>query len=201
MEDTMKSTAKSNGSSKSKKGQLEPRSTNVAQVNSRSFQTRAPGSSEKRRAVITLLNQHVADSLDLYSQVKHAHWNVKGPEFGQLHELFDEIAEHLEKQTDLVAERSTALGGFVPGTARQAVAASRLPEYSMEVIEGMQHVTALADRLAALAQYTREEIDACEEQDDIPSSDLLTDVSRELEMDLWKLEAHLQSEARGRLNS
>jgi starvation-inducible DNA-binding protein len=197
----MKATSKDNAASKTKKVKLEPRSTDVAQVAGRNFQTRAPGSAENRRAVIELLNQHVADSLDLYSQVKHAHWNVKGPEFGQLHLLFDDLAENLENQLDLVAERSAALGGFVPGTARQAVAVSRIPEYPLDVIEGLQHVTTLADRYATLAQFTREGIHACEEKEDAPSSDLLTDVSRQLEMDLWKLEAHLQSESRGRLSS
>jgi starvation-inducible DNA-binding protein len=196
----VKASAKNNASSKTKKVKMEVQHTDVA-TSRRSFQTRVPGSAENRRTVIGILNQHVADSLDLYSQTKHAHWNVKGAEFGSLHLLFDKIAEHVEHQIDLIAERSTALGGFVPGTTRQAAQNSRLPEYPMEVVEGLQHVNALADRIAALAQFTREAIDACEEHEDVPSSDLFTDVSRELEMDLWMLEAHLQSEARGRLSS
>ena len=191
---------KSNASSRSKRAKLEPRSTDV-NTSTRSFQTRAPGSAEDRLAVIAILNQHVADSMDLYSQAKHAHWNVKGAEFGSLHLLFDKIAEHVEHQIDLIAERSTALGGFVPGTTRQAAQNSRLPEYPMDVVEGLQHVNALADRIATLAQHTREAIDACEDHEDVPSSDLFTDIARELEMDLWMLEAHLQSQARGRLSS
>ncbi len=206
----MKTTNKTSASSKSKSkppaiakevtGKQVTSKASEVQPAIRSFQTRAPGSAENRKAVIAILNQHVADSVDLYSQTKHAHWNVKGLEFGSLHLLFDAIAEHVEHQIDLIAERSTALGAFVPGTIRSAVSASRLPEYPMDAVEGVQHVTALADRIGLLAEATREAIDACDDHEDVPSSDLFTDVSRQLETDLWMLEAHLQAEQRGRLN-
>src|SRR5664280_2433951 len=75
---------------------------------------------DTKSKVIEILNARLADAVDLKTQVKHAHWNVKGPQFFQLHELFDFIASHLEDQSDLIAERVTQLGGVANGTARQA---------------------------------------------------------------------------------
>src|ERR1044071_2135764 len=87
---------------------------------------------EVREQVITLLNQHLADTFDLYSQTKQAHWNVKGPQFFQLHELFDKLADQLQDFADVIAERVTALGGTALGTVRMSAAASRLPEYPVD---------------------------------------------------------------------
>jgi starvation-inducible DNA-binding protein len=83
---------------------------------------------EVREQVITLLNQHLADTFDLYSQAKQAHWNVKGAQFFQLHELFDKLADEAQEYVDLIAERVTALGGTAAGTVRISAAASRLDD-------------------------------------------------------------------------
>jgi len=156
------------------------------------FPTRIDLPQEKREAVVALLNQQLADMFDLYSQLKQAHWNVKGPQFYSLHELFDKLAEELEDFIDLVAERATALGGMAMGTVRMASAASRLPEYPPEAVEGLQCVKALADRYASLAATTRAAIDTAAEHGDMGTSDLFTEVSRGLDKALWFLEAHLQ---------
>src|SRR5262249_40756279 len=81
-----------------------------------------------RQAIIALLNGRLADGVDLRSQVKWAHWNVKGMLFIQLHELFDSVASHLEEHTDTIAERIVALGGVANGTIREAAARSGLKE-------------------------------------------------------------------------
>jgi starvation-inducible DNA-binding protein len=182
-------------------GSPEAQGNESQNINPRSFQTRAPGSAEQRLAVIALLNQHVADTLDLRSHAKHAHWNVKGTTFRSLHKLFDEIAEHLGEQADTLAERATSLGGFVPGTLDQATHASRIQDYPMDIVDGLQHVSAMADRIGTLAQFTREAIDLCEEQHDVPTSDLFIDISLVLEKDLWELESYIQTEPRGRIDS
>lgn len=146
-----------------------------------------------REKLIALLNQQLADTADLYSQTKQAHWNVKGPQFAQLHELFDKLAHELEEDVDLIAERVTALGGLALGTVRMAAAASRLPETSLDVVESIPTVEALAARYARLAATTRAAIDAATEQGDMDTADLFTDVSRGLDKALWFLEAHLQA--------
>lgn len=145
-----------------------------------------------RSAMVDLLNQHLADTLDLYSQIKQAHWNVRGANFIALHELFDRLAETVEGQTDEIAERATALGGVALGTARMTAAASRLAEYPAGAVDGKEHVRALAERLAALAKSTRKAIDKAARQGDAGTADLFTQASRELDKGLWLLEAHVQ---------
>lgn len=144
-----------------------------------------------RDSMTALLNQQLADTLDLQTQVKQAHWNVIGPHFIALHELFDKLAEQLEEPVDDIAERITALAGVARGTARMAAKASRLKEFPDGRIDGMAAVAALADRFAALAKSTRAAIDASSKQGDADTSDLFTEVSRGLDKSLWFLEAHL----------
>ena len=160
---------------------------------SRVFSTRIDLPPASRESAIALLNQHLADTFDLGSQIKQAHWNVKGPNFIALHELFDDLAESVEEYVDLIAERATALGGYALGTARMAAAASRLPEYPVEAVDGKQHVEALVARFAALGKTTRAAIDASNEFSDADTADLFTEVSRGIDKHLWFLEAHLQS--------
>ena len=146
---------------------------------------------ENREQLVGLLNQQLADTFDLYSQTKQAHWNVKGRDFYQLHELFDKLATALTAHVDTIAERATALGGTARGTTRMSAGASRLPEYP-EIVEGLESVAALGERYANLAASTRAAIDRATELGDLDTADLFTEVSRDLDKSLWFLEAHLQ---------
>lgn len=147
---------------------------------------------ERREQLVALLNQELADLFDLYSQTKEAHWNVKGRDFFQLHELFDTLATNVLGHTDLVAERATALGGLATGTVRMAAADSRLPEYPLEVTESMEVVSCMVERYSRAAANTRQAIDAAEDLGDKDTADLFTEISRDLDKQLWFLEAHLQ---------
>ncbi|HEX4611732.1 MAG TPA: DNA starvation/stationary phase protection protein Dps [Urbifossiella sp.] len=158
----------------------------------RLFPTRLDLPADNRRDLIALLNAHVADLTDLRTQTKYAHWNVKGPTFIALHELFDKLAEGLDELIDDTAERATALGGVALGTVRQAAAASRLPEFPADTFTGLSVVEALAVRYAGVAKSSREAIDAADTLGDADSADLFTAASRELDKALWFLEAHLQ---------
>ncbi len=155
--------------------------------------TRIDMPAETRLEVIGSLNQTLASTLDLKTQVKQAHWNVKGMDFYQLHELFDELASELEEYIDMVAERITALGGVAFGTARVAASQSQLPEYPFDILEGKEHVVALADRYAAYGKSLRAEIDATDDMGDADTADLYTEISRAIDKRLWFLEAHLQA--------
>lgn len=157
----------------------------------KTFATRIDLSPEVRKQMIALLNQQLADTFDLYSQTKHAHWNVKGAQFYPLHELFDKLAAELEGYVDMIAERATALGGLALGTVRLSAANSRLAEYPPEVTGSLAAVEALAERYATLAASTRSAIGVADPSD-ADTADLLTEVSRGLDKDLWFLEAHLQ---------
>ena len=165
----------------------------MSQTNTtRMFDTRHDLPADNRTAVVELLNQHLADLTDLFTQTKYAHWNVKGRQFYQLHRLFDELAEKVEESVDEVAERITALGGLARGTARMAAENSRLEEFPVDTISAEDVLRVMADRYAAAAEHVRGGIDRAEEQGDKGSADLLTGLVQRLDKALYFLEAHLQ---------
>ena len=146
-----------------------------------------------RRKVIDLLNQHLADVLDLRLQAKQAHWNVKGPHFIALHGLFDKLAEELEQFADDIAERAVALGGVAMGTSQVISKQSRLSAYPVNLSSGKDHVEAMADRLAEFGKSVRAAIDVATRLGDADTADLFTGVSRSVDKLLWLVEAHLQT--------
>lgn len=148
---------------------------------------------EARRGAVELLNQHLADVLDLGLQAKQAHWNVKGPNFIALHELFDKIAEQLEELTDDIAERAVALGGVARGTLQIVSKNSRLAAYPLNVASGKGHVAALSSALATFGASARSTIESASELGDADTADLFTEVSRAIDKLLWLVEAHAQS--------
>lgn len=159
----------------------------------KTYKTSIDLDAETREQMIALLNQQLADTFDLYSQTKQAHWNVKGPQFFQLHELFDQLAGSLLGHVDTIAERATALGGTALGTARMSAAASHLPEYPATASGSLESVEALSERYAALAASSREAINKADGLGDLDTADVFTEVSRDLDKSLWFLEAHLQA--------
>lgn len=156
------------------------------------YATKVNIAENSRAELVGLLNQHLATLLDLKTQVKQAHWNVKGMQFIALHEMFDGFATTLEGYVDMLAERATALGGIANGTARIAAQNSSLPEYDLNAVSGEQHVTALAERYGQYANAARQAIARAETLNDADTADLFTEISRQLDKDLWFLEAHLQ---------
>jgi starvation-inducible DNA-binding protein len=155
------------------------------------FDTRNDLPAGTRTRSIELLNARLADAIDLGTQIKHAHWNVKGPSFIALHELFDQIAESVEDQIDTIAERVTALGGTARGTLALVARNTSLKPYPDEIVDGAAHVDALSSVLADFAQKVRAAIEESAKFGDAGTSDLFTGVSRETDKSLWFLEAHL----------
>lgn len=147
----------------------------------------------KRVEIVELLNARLADSVDLNMQMKQAHWNVKGPNFIGLHKLFDDIYEATEGYVDKIAERAVMLGGTVYGTARAAVAGSKLPEFPRGITTGVAHVAAVTKALAAYGSEVRDAIDKADELKDADTADLFTEVSRGVDKWLWFVEAHSQA--------
>lgn len=146
-----------------------------------------------RKRTVALLQQQLVDTMDLYSQTKQAHWTVSGPHFIALHELFDKFAAELLVHIDEIAERAMALGGHVQGTVRMAAAATRLTEWKADDRSGgMAVVAMLADRFGTVCSSTREAIDKADDLGDADTADLFTGISRQLDLNLWFLEAHLR---------
>ena len=151
--------------------------------------------SEQRRSELNaLMNQRLADAVDLQTQMKQAHWNVKGPHFIGLHELFDQIDEAVEGYVDLIAERIVQLGGIAEGTARIAAERSRLEEYPLDIADGHAHVEAVTKALSTFGHEARKTIDEAEELQDADTADIFTEISRGIDKWLWFVEAHLQAE-------
>ncbi|MGC3958486.1 MAG: DNA starvation/stationary phase protection protein Dps [Verrucomicrobiota bacterium] len=146
-----------------------------------------------RRAMVALLNQGLADVLDLGLQAKQAHWNVKGPSFIVLHELFDKVADELEGFSDEIAERAVALGGMALGTVQIIAERSGLAAYPLTAVSGREHIVALAAALAKFGKATRAAIDTATQAGDADTADLFTGVSREVDKLLWLVEAHAQA--------
>jgi starvation-inducible DNA-binding protein len=145
-----------------------------------------------RRNVIVILNDRLADAIDLQSQVKQAHWNVKGPHFIALHELFDKISDAVLEQIDEIAERITSLGGTAEGTVATAAKRSKLKNYPLSITAGKDHLFYLSTQLAAYGKAVRSGIEETAKLGDADTADLLTGISRDLDKHLWFIEAHLQ---------
>jgi starvation-inducible DNA-binding protein len=147
---------------------------------------------ESRVRIADLLNARLADGLDLHSQIKVAHWNVKGPQFAALHPLFESFAEALAGFNDEIAERAVTVGGRALGTVRHAAKSSRLPDYPQETTRDIEHVRLLADRFERYLEGVRESRAGLEELGDVDGVDLLTQVVTSFEKNAWFLRASLE---------
>lgn len=147
-----------------------------------------------RTKLIDLCNARLADAVDLQTQCKQAHWNVRGPDFFQLHELFDQVNEDAEEYVDSIAERVVQLGGTALGTARLAAQRSTLPEYPNNISSGREHVEALSNTLSKFARSARQAIEISNQLGDADTADIFTEVSRGTDKWLWMVEAHLQAD-------
>lgn len=146
-----------------------------------------------RADMARLLNASLAEAIDLWARSKHAHWNVKGPTFQQLHELFDKVAEQAEEFADDLAERAAALGESAEGRLKAVAERSSLKAYPDSTPRSADHVAALSDAIAAFGAKVRRSIDAASNAGDQGTADLFTSISRDNDKLLWMVEAHLQS--------
>ena len=167
--------------------------TNKPTLQPKMYETENDISQNRRVEICALLNQRLADAVDLQTQMKQAHWNVKGPHFVGLHELFDKIDEAVEAYVDLIAERIVQLGGIAEGTARVAAGRSRLEEYPLTIADGSAHVEAVSKALSTFGHEARNSIDQADELGDADTSDLFTEVSYGIGKWLWFVEAHSQA--------
>jgi starvation-inducible DNA-binding protein len=155
-------------------------------------ETRMSLPEKDRIEIIGILNKSLASTSDLYNQLKHAHWNIKGEQFISLHLLFDKIAEEVENQVDVIAERITSLGGTALGTTQEAVKNTQLRLYPTDIFEAKDHINHLTHNMAILGELTRNNMKLTEELGDMASNDVYIDLARMLDKNLWFIEAHVQ---------
>ena len=144
-----------------------------------------------RKQIIDTLNERLADGLDLHSQIKVAHWNIKGPQFPALHPLFETFAVSLAAHNDTVAERAVTLGAQIRGTARHVAEHSRLPEYPQDTTRDLEHVKLLSERIETYLKGLQDARKVGETNSDVDTVDLLTGIISEFEKHGWFLRAHL----------
>jgi starvation-inducible DNA-binding protein len=144
-----------------------------------------------RAKSVELLNKHLAAAIDLHGQVKQAHWNVRGPAFIAVHELFDKVADTVEDYSDTLAERAAALGGMAQGTVQVAAERSFLMPYALGIADEKEHITTLSISLATFGESARKAIDEAAGYGDADTADLLTEISRGIDHQLWFVESHL----------
>ena len=145
-----------------------------------------------RFKIVEMLNQRVAECIDLTLQAKQAHWNVKGPNFRSLHKLFDTVSTGIRKSSDLLAERLVQLGGIAQGTVEAVIDQSRLQAYPLTITAEVDHLNALSTSIASCGKWMRESVDIAAEWKDAGTSDLLLRTTQKLDQYLWMVEAHLQ---------
>ena len=137
-----------------------------------------------------LLNRHLAAAIDLHGQLKQAHWNVRGPNFIAIHELFDKVATDADIYSDQIAERTAGLGAIAEGTVQVAAANSFLIPYPLRIADEKEHVFAVASTLAAFGQSIREAIGHSAAIGDADTADLFTEISRGVDRHIWLVELH-----------
>jgi starvation-inducible DNA-binding protein len=145
-----------------------------------------------RAKSVAVLNRHLAAAIDLHAQVKQAHWNVRGPTFIAIHELFDKVADTAAEYSDLVAERAGALGGTAEGTIQVAVEHSFLDRYRLGIADAEAHIGAVTAVLASFGESVRNAIDETASFGDVDTSDVFTEISRSVDQQLWLVESHRQ---------
>jgi starvation-inducible DNA-binding protein len=150
--------------------------------------------SDTRDQVARLLNQRLADCIDLQTQCKQALWNVQGPGFAAPHKLFAGIDAAVAGYVDLIAGRVVQLGSVAEGTARSVAQRTSLAGYPLMLTTGAAHVAALAGALAQFGRLARIGIEEMNALHDADSAELLTEVSRGVDQWLWFVEAHHQGE-------
>ncbi len=151
----------------------------------------APGvSHNSSKAMINLLNARLADAIDVRLAIKQAHWNIKGPNFIALHELFDDVSGHFDDHVDTIAERVVQLGGQAMGTTQAVASTTKMPQYPVEATDQADHIKALTEMIGSFAKSVRAAIDEADNASDADTADIFTQVSRAVDKDLWFIGSH-----------
>ncbi|EYF02418.1 DNA starvation/stationary phase protection protein Dps [Chondromyces apiculatus] len=157
------------------------------------YRSPSPLPAEARAKIVETLNARLADGLDLHSQIKVAHWNIKGPHFASLHPLFETFAVSLAEFNDAIAERAVTLGGQIRGTVRHVASASTIPDYAQETTRDLDHARLLADRFDKYVQGLHASRVIVDELKDADTSDILTEIIGTFEKHGWFLHSTVES--------
>jgi starvation-inducible DNA-binding protein len=130
-----------------------------------------------------LLNQRLAEGIDLQMKLKQAQWNVKGANFLGLHQLFDSIHAAVALHVEQIAEQIVQKGGIAEGTVQVSAARSRLADYPLVLSDGLAHIDAVQKALTTFRHEIRNTVDDADELDDPETAALFISILRSL--DKW----------------
>jgi starvation-inducible DNA-binding protein len=147
---------------------------------------------EQQAKLIEMLNRRLADAIDLQLQSRQAYWNVKGPNFMSLRELFDKIAQEVEEYANLIAEHIVQLGGVAEGTAHAVAGRSSLDGYQLSSADGKSHIDALLTTLMDFGRHVRYASEQASELKDADTADIFTEIARGIDKWLWFVETSQQ---------
>jgi starvation-inducible DNA-binding protein len=150
---------------------------------------------EQQAKLIELLNRRLADAIELLLQTRQASWNVKGPHFLALRELFDKVAQGVEEDVNLIAARVVQLGGMAEGTAQAVARRTSLDEYLLATADGHGHIDALSTTLAAFGRHARYASEQATELKDADTADIFTQIARGIDKWLWFVQTSQQTDS------
>ncbi|MDB6181873.1 DNA starvation/stationary phase protection protein Dps [Paracoccus fistulariae] len=145
-----------------------------------------------RKTAISELNARLSDAIALGLAIKQAHWNVKGPNFIAVHELFDTVYANVQEHVDTMAERVQVLDGVALGTLEEVSKAGTVKAYPTDLTKAADHIREVSERMRDFGEKIRAAIDATDEAGDADTADIFTAVSRTADKDLWFMESHLE---------
>ncbi len=151
---------------------------------------------EQRKGVINLLNRDLADSYLLLVKTKKYHWDVVGPQFLTLHEMWGEQYETLTENIDSIAERVRALGGYPVGTMEGFLKIASLKEDAKNIPLATEMVANLVADHEQIIRNIREHIDNCSQDfHDEGTADFLTGLMEGHEEMAWMLRSFIEGES------
>lgn len=150
-------------------------------------------SDEAKEAIAKALSIHLASSYTLYLKTLYYHWNVTGTNFKGLHDLFEEQYQNLQAAGDDIAERIRALGSMTPGTIKEYIELTEIPDDDKLPENSQKMVKNLLEGNETAAKNAREVFKLAEEHGDQVSADMMVERMNHYDKSAWMLRSSLEN--------
>jgi starvation-inducible DNA-binding protein len=151
---------------------------------------------QQREGVVKLLNQDLSDLYLILVKTKKYHWDVVGPQFRTLHQLWEEQYETLTETIDACAERIRTLGGYPVGTMEGFLQLASIKEHAGDIPNATEMVSRLVKDHEQIIRNLRDHVEQCGETfKDDGTADFLTGLMEQHEMIAWMLRSFTEGES------